>query len=241
MDINNLTTEQIEYIHDNYRKIRPELVEWSLYEKYDYVDMGEAGIWAKYPIGITEWNEDWESNIKYFAWGETEGYTKNQIGIDKQFDWSNYKWCNGNSNEITKYNNNPEYGEVDNLTTLLPEDDACTVNMGGNWRIPTIEEFQKLYNLCDTEWINNYNGVSGLVGVIFKLKTDESKQLFFPLSGFCNIGSVEGWTTGYFLSSSLDFSNSKYVFHLFFFYNTVDMDGSYRCNGYPILGILDTK
>ena len=25
---------------------------------YDYVDMGEAGIWAKYPIGISEWTSE---------------------------------------------------------------------------------------------------------------------------------------------------------------------------------------
>lgn len=84
---------------------------------YDYVDMGEAGIWATCNIGA---NKPEEYGL-YFAWGETEGYP--DTSGDKKFTWDDYKF--GTKDNLTKYNS------TDNLTTLELEDDAAHVNMGG--------------------------------------------------------------------------------------------------------------
>lgn len=227
--------------------VSKEELESELYEisanGYEFVDMGEAGIWAKYPIGVTKWDSNWVDKIKYFAWGETEGYTKSQVGVDKQFTWDDYKWCEGSDNTLTKYCSNSKNGKdefTDNLTVLLPEDDACTVNMCGSWRMPTINEFQKLNSLCNNEWVTNYNGVDGLNGRLFKLKTDESKQLFFPASGYCSTGSVYNVrVNGMFWSSSLYVSNPCRGFLLSFHSSSVNASnyGS-RYYGYPIIGFL---
>lgn len=40
-------------------------------------------------------------------------------------------------------------GIVDSLFTLLPEDDAATVNWGTEWRIPTFEEQSELEKYCE--------------------------------------------------------------------------------------------
>ena len=72
-----------------------------------------------------------------FAWGETEHKSN--------FEWSNYKWAITNdegSYSLTKY------GRNDQQTTLLPEDDAATVNWGSDWRMPTKEEIQELLDNC---------------------------------------------------------------------------------------------
>ena len=247
-----LTNKEKECIHNCYVEIQPTLIEsitnhcgcCDPYNGYEYVDMGEAGIWAKYPIGVSEWNSDSLNQIKYFAWGETEGYTASQVGVDKIFDWSDYKWGDV-YNHMTKYCSNSQYGKdgfTDDLTVLLPEDDACTVNMGGNWRMPTKEEFQTLYNLCNNKWVTDYNGVDGLNGRLFTLKTDESKQLFFPASGNCGGGSVYNvGSDGRFYSSSLYVSKPCNGFYLYF--NSVNGNpdnGVYRCYGYPVVGILGT-
>ena len=145
-----LTDEQKECINNCYSNLHPTLVEKALtgcdcceqedevinlHNGYEYVNMGESGMWSKYPIGLTEWNEDWKDNIKYFEWGGIEGYTKPQVGVDKQFDfdYADYKWCDGSIRTMTKYCSNSEYGKngfTDDLTVLLPEDDACVQNMG---------------------------------------------------------------------------------------------------------------
>lgn len=141
---------------------------------YEFVDMGEAGIWATCNIGA---NNPEETGL-YFQWGDTKGYIKGCTEAESDtledkhyFNWSKYKF--GTRDNITKYNS------ADGLKTLELEDDAAHVNMGGDWRMPTDIEFKKLYDLCDTEIIS-----TGNKGVKFTLKTDSSKVLFFPLTGF---------------------------------------------------------
>ena len=67
---------------------------------------------------------------------------------------------------MTKYCTDSSYGTVDNKTTLDPEDDAATQIMGGDWRMPTTDEFQELYN--ETLWVWCPGGKVGIK------KTDES-------------------------------------------------------------------
>ena len=63
---------------------------------------------------------------------------------DYSFDWDNYKYCNGSYDTITKYCAQSSYGTVDNKTVLELEDDAAYVNMGSDWRMPTIDELRQL-------------------------------------------------------------------------------------------------
>lgn len=213
---------------------------------YKYVDMGEAGIWAKYPIGVTEWNYNSLNQIRYFQWGDTEGYTKGQISTNKKkFEWSDYKYCQGTADTLTKYCVDSQYGDngfTDNLTILNPEDDAAHVNMGGDWRMPTADEFQKLIDLCDTEVVSNYNGAPGLNGRIFKLKSNQAKQIFIPYAGyygggkFYNVGEYSQ-----FASSSLYTKNTmtaKCCSSLFASSSTVTCNNPNRYVGECVLGFL---
>lgn len=201
---------------------------------YDYIDMGEAGIWATCNVGANKP----ESFGLYFAWGETIGYSDNNSG--KLFNWSDYKLSKGANSTIIKYCNNSSYGEngyTDYLTILEPEDDACVANMGGNWRIPTQENFQKLCDLCIIEKIQNYNE-SGVSGDLFTLKTDKSKQLFFPNTGYCSNGGKYSLYNIQYWTSNLDILNctraKKFTGNLAF----VD---SGRDIGYCIRGFIPTK
>ena len=129
---------------------------------YEYVDMGEAGIWAKYPIGVSNWNTCYD-DILYFTWGGIEGHKASEVedgnivfngDLDRFCGTPGYiyKFGKGKEYGATKYCPNPEYGKdgySDNLTILERIDDAAHVNMGGGWRMPTKDEFQKLYDSCD--------------------------------------------------------------------------------------------
>ena len=258
-----LTDEQKECINNCYSNIHPTLLYKTLDRcdccnpNYETVDMGDAGIWSKYPIGVSEWNDESLDDILYFTWGGIEGHKASEVKdgsvvFDGDLDrfcgtpGYIYKGYNGTEYAATRYCSNTSFGKdgfTDNLTVLLPEDDACDVNMGSSWRMPTTEEFQTLYNLCNIEWVTNYNGVSGLNGRLFKLKTDESKQLFFPASGICDSSSVNYvGSNGYFWSSSLKVSSPCYGIRLYFSSGYVFPDDSnLRYFGYPVVGILNSN
>ena len=175
---------------------------------YDYVDLGLPSQlkWAKCNIGAT--NEE-ETGL-YFQWGDTQGYTAEQVGDGeglKAFSWADYKWSvDGSSSNFSKYN------ASDSKTVLDPEDDAAHVNMGGNWRMPTLEECKELclntdIYLVPTDgeeiqgtaqelsgsiligWASQVEGT--LKGVKFYKKGDKQTYMFVPASGGANDGSVQ--------------------------------------------------
>ncbi|MBO4565227.1 MAG: fimbrillin family protein [Bacteroidaceae bacterium] len=153
------------------------------------VDLGYVFKWANMNVGA----ENVTDYGTYFAWGETYGLTvvgsstTPAAGNAKtSFAWDEYGLCNGGSNSLYKYNDNSEYGFVDNLSYLRKVDDAAFVNWGGNWRMPMESDWAWLmdgYN-CTTEWTNDYNGtgVHGLI-VTSKVPGFEGNSIFLPAAG----------------------------------------------------------
>ena len=143
------------------------------YNGYAYVDLGLPSglLWATCNVGANH-PEDYGF---YFAWGETTP--------KDYYDWNTYQYANGTSWEdpqLTKYCNVSGYGYngfIDNLTTLLPEDDAATANCGSGWRMPTKDDFQELYNNTTVIWATQ-NGVNGRL-----FTASNGNTLFLPAAG----------------------------------------------------------
>ena len=134
---------------------------------HEYVDLGLSVKWATCNVGATTPEEYGD----YFAWGEVEP--------KEVYDWTTYKWCNGSSNTLTKYNNKSSYGTVDNKTTLELSDDAATTSWGGSWRMPTDTELTELREQCTWTWTTE-NGVNG-----YKVTSKgNSNSIFLPAAGF---------------------------------------------------------
>lgn len=118
----------------------------------------------------------------YFQWGDTVGYTKDQIGTgngQKKLDWNDYKFNpSGDGKTFTKYTTPGAKLEL--------KDDAAHVIMGGSWHIPTTEQIQELINNTTTAWTTS-NGVSGMT---FASKIDKSKSIFVPTAGYFRDGSI---------------------------------------------------
>ena len=137
---------------------------------HEYVDLGlpSGTLWATCNVGA----EYPEAYGDYFAWGET---------VPKSvYDWSTYQYCNGGISALTKYCNdasNGYNGFVDNLTILLPEDDAATANWGPGWRMPTKAEWEELYNNTTCTWTTQ-NNVSGRL-----FTANNGNSLFLPAAG----------------------------------------------------------
>lgn len=149
------------------------------------VDLGlpSGKLWAKCNLGA---NSEEEYGL-YYQWGETVGYTSEQVGVDKQFDWSDYKFSiDGSDTNFSKYNSS------DSKTQLDLEDDAVYAALGGNWRIPTLSDFQELTANTTTE----VTSISGIQGMKFTSK-ENSNYLFFPFAGYA-------------LSSSMNFVDSSF-------------------------------
>lgn len=193
---------------------------------YDYVDLGlpSGMLWATCNVGAKKPTD----YGLYFQWGDTIGYPKEQIGKDKKFDWSDYKFSiDGSFKNFSKYNTAG--------ATLELEDDAAHINMGGDWHMPTPAQIQELINETTSTW-EAQNGVNGR---LFTSKIDSSKSIFIPAAGYAWGGSLS--YSGSFVrvwSSMLCTYNADYGQSLEFFSGNVSLYGSYRCNVHSIRGVI---
>lgn len=124
---------------------------------------------------------------------------------------STYQYCNGNflgDPQFTKYCYNPDYGYngfTDSLITLMPEDDAATTNWGLDWRMPTKEEWEELYNNTTCIWTTQ-NGVNGCL-----FPALNGICLFLPAAGIRNRNSLDfSGDNGYYWSSSLGYPSNPF-------------------------------
>ena len=200
-------------------------VNWSVLEKYKWVDLGlPSGIlWAAWNVGATKPEEFG----LYFAWGETQGYEGPTD--DKQFNWADYKLCNGSNTTLTKYNISSSNGIVDNLTTLEQVDDAA-YQSDNTCRMPTKADLEELTTNTTSTW-ETLNGVNGRR---FTSKIN-GNSIFVPAAGVCGNGSVSDvGSSGNLWSSSLYESYSRYAWYLSFHSGGVGVYFNYRCNGLTV-------
>ena len=247
--VQNIRSKQVQ--NRDYTKEYLDLME-------EVVDLGlpSGTLWCKYNLGVKPNQltnaEDWYGC--YYAWGELEGNKTNKD--DKiYFGWDNYKFGN-NYNKLTKYCNNSEYGLndfTDNLTKLLPENDAAYQNKklhNFKFYIPTKEQFIELINYTNNYWVKNYDpnkivhnpkndkGIKGLNGRIFE--GNNGNQLFIPAAGFRGGYDVHYISTFCYLwSSELCLDTPSNAYDWFFAKNKIDMDLTDRYDGYSVRPVIN--
>ena len=133
------------------------------------IDLGLSVLWATCNLGTSGFVSSPEEYGAYYAWGET--------GTKSNYSWETYKWCNGSSTTLTKYNTYSNYGIVDNKTELDPADDVAHVKLGGKWRMPTEEEWTELRTKCVWKETYNFNG-SGIFGEV--VTAPNGNSIFLP-------------------------------------------------------------
>ena len=170
----------------------------------EYVEMGPGIFWATKNVGA----DSPEEYGDYFAWGETTPKTT--------FSWNNYKW--GTQTSFSRYVTKSSLGTIDNLTTLLPEDDAATVNLGGKWRTPTREEWKWLNDNC--EWTRTDGGYL----VTSNVQGYEGNSIFLPAGGCIYSSPQDVGSNGYYWSSTLDADSDGAYTH----YLNIDASNSYH-------------
>jgi len=199
----------------------------------EWVDLGLPSglLWAKYNVGAT----CPEGSGNYYAWGETQPKSI--------YFWSTYRYCTGEESQFTKYCSDTSYGYngyTDTLTTLLPEDDAATVNWGNGARTPTVGEWSELLQNCTQEWCTQ-NSVKG-----FRLTGPNGNSIFLPAAGKTSVDTIvcQNEVCNY-LSSSLYVDEPSRIYEILnaHFDNPVALYHvmNYRYDGRQVRAVLSAK
>ena len=194
-------------------------------DHFNAIDMGLSVKWANCNIGAIHPEEYGD----YFAWGEIDPQIQNY------YVWDTYKWCNGSSNSLTKYNTNSSYGTVDNKISLDLEDDAARANWGGSWRMPTDAEWTELRENCTWTWTTR-NGVNG------RLVTSNTNgnSIFLPAAGTRNNGLLySAGNMGTYWSSSLSIDGPFNADDVIINSDSVYKFGASRSVGLPVRPVTE--
>ena len=198
---------------------------------YEYVDLGlpSGTLWAKCNIGA-EAEEDYGF---YFAWGSTVGATQEEV--------ENGTFTFGTGGNAVAYVDPTapaeamftKYNSTDGLTELEPQDDAATVHMGAEWKLPSKEQLEELTANTTSEW-TTINGVNGRK---FTSKVN-GNYIFVPAASGAHdygMGGVE--SNGDVWSSSVHSSYSSTAWYLFFHSSNVDVNNFDRMVGCSARGV----
>ena len=179
----------------------------------DYADLGlpSGTLWTTCNVGATSP----EQAGLYFAFGETTGFTAEQVekGVRK-FDSASYT-----ASAIS--------------ADLTLEQDAARANLGGNWRMPNKAEWKELIENCNVAWMDDYNG-TGVAGRVFTSKVN-GNSVFLPAAGYCYNSSVNDvGSYGYYWSASW---GGRRAWSLYFGSGFQSRYNSIRYCGYSVRGV----
>ena len=201
---------------------------------YHLVDLGlpSGTLWMDRNIGAKEITD---SGL-YFAWGETQGYTADEVGVKKQFTWYDYKF--GEYEKLSKYNG------TDGLIELELSDDAAYKYTNGKCKMPTKELIEELLDSTNAE----YTSINQVNGYLLH-STVNSNTIFLPCSGYvkdsevanCNIvgrmlcNKISFFSSGEintYYNSFLQFTESEITMSDLYYYNVG------RCCGQSVRGVM---
>ena len=230
------------------------------------VIVGDYFQWAASYKGynVQAWNEKTDSLLIYTAFtnkgcGESEDkFTFRSAGEDKtyQFNTSDVDnnigispYYNKEENNYIKYNDNTKT-TLDTVSTS--NDDVAHIILGGDWRMPTLAEFNAMKGATYWAWDDTdqgyyvfwpgqgTNGVAGDRGNIAVTDTKADALLFFPAAGYVGYITLSnaGLAARYW-SSSLPV-NTNLAYDLSFDSGEVNPQNSgKRCNGYSVRPVSD--
>ena len=163
------------------------------------VDMGLSVKWADMNVDAYR---PWERG-NFYSWGELEP--------KESYKSNNYRFYHEGTMKLTKYCNDKTYGYeeyTDNLTTLEPEDDVAHVKWGGNWRMPSKDEFLELMDTLNCAWI--YTSMNGMTG--YKVQSKKNgNSIFMP-----DASDSHGCSGGLYWANSIQPDCAAAAPHLYF-------------------------
>ena len=191
------------------------------------VELGLSVLWASCNLGAykpTEYGS-------YYQWAGTKDVSYYGICLD----WGNCPYHTGSYHDSgwTKYNNRYSYGTVDNKTVLEAMDDAASVVLGGNWRMPTIDEWEELLNTDNCSW--TWTSIDGVNG--YKVQSKKSgytdNWIFLPAAGNREAYGLYGvGSSGNYWSSTLNYTSNAH--YMYFYSDSFRRSYNSRYFGYSV-------
>ena len=116
-----------------------------------------------------------------------------------------------------------------------PEYDVARVDWGSTWRMPTMDDFDELWNNCTWE-SEVRNGVSGK-----KVIGPNGNHIFMPITGYIYGTSYYMEEFGYYWTSTpiSGYKNFAYDFFFDLEFGNLSMGYDDRCYGQPIRPVSD--
>ena len=158
----------------------------------EYVDLGlpSGTMWATSNVGAFSPEDAGDR----FAWGETQP--------KDDYAWDTYKY--GTENALTKYNSKGEYGDIDGRLELRAKDDAAADNWGGEWQMPSSEQFLELMNAQYTQ--TEQTTVNGVTCMKITSRTN-GNYILMPVPDSSDIEG-DANTYGFYWSRTLNLNPS---------------------------------
>lgn len=186
---------------------------------HDYIDLGLVDndgnklLFATNNIGA----QSPETAGGYYAFGE--------ITEKSTYSRTNYKYFENNI--YTKY----KIGEKEVLDL---EDDVANIEFGGDWHIPTPDEFSLLLQCKYEHDQNNYGIFTGLNG----------NTMILPLAGIKSGSNISQPNDGFYATSSLSPLSTQYLnsyFHTLHIYDEASIGSDARHLGVNIRPVIKVK
>ncbi|MBQ9214912.1 MAG: hypothetical protein IJ150_13390 [Bacteroidales bacterium] len=163
---------------------------------FEYQDLGLSVKWATKNIGA----DNYYDIGYYISWGETQP--------KGDYTWSSYQHYDSMTKEITKYTEVTK--DSLRLIRLETQDDAATVNLGTQWRMPTDAEITELRTKCDWVYIQMENGNSG-----YKVIGPNGKSIILPAGGYMKNNELKMFNKNVcFWSSELSINFAEKAYEL---------------------------
>lgn len=211
-------------------------IEDDIYEsEIKFVDLGLPSglLWADRNLGA-EYIED---PGLYFCYGETQGYTREQIGVDRIFDSAHY-------NHEHNYN-----------SYLNDDDDAVIFMLGESYKTPTIHEYEELIKNTTPKLVLNNDSEVGIAsvsngyykwethsssltpkGVKFINKSDDTKFIFIPIGGQAKNSTLDSPSSGPLLSRGPVVQSGWGYNNVYHFYFDTNQMAAEACYGSGVFG-----
>lgn len=182
------------------------------------VDLGLSVLWASCNLTSDGFAESPYEYGDYFSWGESE--PKNN------YEWSSYGMGTDPAGPFTKYNKMNSQNPVI-LETGPDGDDAASKILGGDWRMPTDEEWAELRNNCTWTWTTE-NNIRGI-----RVLAQNDSSIFLAAGG----GDAAFYINSacYYWSSTLSTVSTCYAWSVISYDNgPVNRGYDNRCAGFAI-------
>ena len=165
------------------------------------VDLGLSVYWAGWNVGATSPEEPGS----YYAWGETNAKSS---------------YAPANSSTFRK-----SMGSIVGNSTY----DVASAEWGGNWRLPTKDEFRELLDRCTWTW-TTYEGERG-----YKVTGPNGNSIFLPAAGWRRSTSLfYRWLSGSYWSATPDESSTFNAYYLYFDEDDRSTSRGYRYEGHSV-------